>query len=131
MPEQYRHLRASAVALEVAEGAAQLSYTIAQLAAGGKPPRHGKQAACSGGGGGEGGSSAGGSGLVSGGEAGFGQWYLGAFADCFATELEALHEAEAPAPTAVLRRCIVGQAQLFPASYQQLAVASICQVDSN
>ncbi len=118
----YQPLCTSATALELAAAAAQLSHSIAQLAAGREAGAGGALGAN-----GRRGSS-GGSGTQEGPEGGFRQWYLGAFADCFAAELEALaeEEAAAPAPAAVLRRCIMGQAPLFPPGYQRLAAADPC-----
>ena len=54
----------------------------------------------------------------------FPQLYVASYADAFAPELEALADSSAPAPPAVLRRCILAQAALYSAPYQRLAVAA-------
>lgn len=104
LPQQYAHLQQSAAALHAATAAAQLAHSITAR-------------------GGAGDSSAGGAGRDGGAtEAAFQQWYLSAFADSFAPELEALGDTGVPAPVAVLRRCIVRQAGLFSPDFQRLAV---------
>lgn len=53
----------------------------------------------------------------------FQQWYLASYTDCFCAELEALQQAEAPAPAAVLRQCISIQAAGYSKAYQMTALS--------
>lgn len=115
MAESYGALQQSAAALQVATAAAQLARCIGQLAGGGR----------AGGRPFDGGGAASTPAASQSGNVDFGQWYLSSFADCFAAELEALQDAEAPAPAAVLRRCITSQASLFPQPFRQLAAAPL------
>ncbi|GAB4816843.1 hypothetical protein N2152v2_003889 [Parachlorella kessleri] len=120
VPEPHRQLLLSATALELATSAAQLSATSAA-----QPPLCRDRS----GPGEDGGNS--GSGQAHANEAeesSFQQAFVSSVADCFAAELEALQEAPAPAPAAVVRRGILGQAQLYAPGYQQLVLGEASQL---
>jgi hypothetical protein len=55
----------------------------------------------------------------------FQQWFLGAFADCYASEVEALQESEPPIPAGVLLHCVrlaADSEALFPQHHKQLVL---------
>jgi hypothetical protein len=55
----------------------------------------------------------------------FQRWFMGAFADCYVSEVEALQESEPPIPAGVLLHCVrlaADSEALFPQHHKQLVL---------